>query len=919
MSDLAAYDSENLLQVAVEASPNAMILVDHRGRILFVNSRTEKLFGYTRGELIGAAVEVLVPESERLGHEAHLADFFVKPVTRAMGKAPYLHGRKKNGDLVPLAIGLNPIARGRDTLVLASIVDMSSTQQTEQLIHRLAAIVESSSDAIISQNLDGVIESWNKSAESLFGYAASEILGKSIHILIPSDRQAEEETISAKLREGKKTEHFETIRVRKDGERIDISLAISPLFDRNGNVVGASNIARDITHQKLILSELESSRLELRDFAENANIGLHWVDGNGIITWANRAELELLGYTAEEYIGQPIAKFHADAPVIEDILQRLMRREKLDGYEARLLAKDGSIKTVSIHSSVYEQSGKFVHTRCFTADITERKQLETDLDRFFLTSIDLLCVASPDGYFRKVNPAFTRVLGYSEEELLGKPIIDWIHPDHRAATIADMAKCAAGGHTVGFENRYRCLDGSYRTLQWNAVRDEQTNLLHATARDVTEQRRQIQFLSLGRDLGFTLARGGTIAEMTQNCVELIVRQLEVSNARIWTYSDAENLLQLRASAGLEIDPPTVMPDIRLDQMPHGAIAREKKPYHTDQLTESRDFFEHEWATRHGLVAFAGYPLLVAERLIGILAVYSQQTMSDSERGGLNAVADVIAVGLDRKLTEDALVTSEVQAQAANRAKSEFLANMSHEIRTPMNGIIGSAELLLGTELSLIQREYAEIARQSAENLLTIINDVLDFSKIEANKMRIDAEPFNLQTCVENAVRDAAVLLRGKRLEINCDIDCHTPECLVGDAGRLRQVLLNLLSNAIKFTDTGEITLTVKAHEVSPQELWVDFSVRDTGIGIAEQKLERIFEAFEQADPSLSRAQGGSGLGLSISSKLVTMMGGKLRVVSQVGVGSLFYFRLPFVVAPDNAPCRSAQTGPELRGIRVLIA
>jgi PAS domain S-box-containing protein len=247
--------------------------------------------------------------------------------------------------------------------------------------HLLSAIVDSADDAIISKTLDSIITSWNKGAERIFGYTAEEAVGQPVTILIPPDHTDEEPSIIARLKRGERIEHYETVRVRKDGTFVDISLTVSPIRGADGQIIGASKIARDITDKKRAQEALRRSEQELTDFFENAVVGLHWVGPDGRIMRANRAELQMLGYTSEEYIGRHISEFHADADAISDILRRLQAGEVLHEYETRLRCKDGSIKHVLIDSSVKWEDGKFLHTRCFTRDITDRKRNEEERER----------------------------------------------------------------------------------------------------------------------------------------------------------------------------------------------------------------------------------------------------------------------------------------------------------------------------------------------------------------------------------------------------------------------------------------------------------------------------------------------------------------------------------------------------------
>ena len=718
--------------------------------------------------------------------------------------------------------------------------------------------------------------------------------------------------------------------------------------DRTRDVVAANKVLQtSIEEEHRVATLLRQRESQLERTFHAGRIGTWSQDlATDQVVWNGKLK-ELYGLPADEapaHISDFMQLVHpADHPAIRRAVDTAMAGNGEFYVEFRAIWPDGTVRWLATQGSVdRDPEGRPVRLEGINLDITARKQAEIALQqseqqiRQLADALpQIVWTATPDGHRDYHNRRWYDYTGMSQEqcrELGWRPVL---HPDDLQHCVERWTHAVTTGEPYEIEYRFRrASDGSYRWHLGRAVpvRDAAGRIVRwfGTATDIEDYKQaESSIKGLNESLEERVwARTAELATANQELVQIKLKLQSVLDAATQVAivatdtqgtitvfnSGAERMLQYSAAEMVGV--------LALDSLHEPAECSRRAEELSRELgrpIQGFDVFVH--LAREGGFEEREWTYIRKDgsRLEVSLGVTAVRDSAGAVEGFLGIAMDITArktLERELRLNNENLAAQTRRAEEANRAKSDFLATMSHEIRTPMNAILGMAELLWESDLNAEQRHYVEVFRRAGSNLLALINDILDLSKIEAGHFELERVPFNLEEVVDQAVELVSPKARAKGIQLMSRLAPGVRTAVSGDPARLRQVLINLLGNAIKFTDAGEVVLSVE-EDSGDEARPLAFSVSDTGIGIAADKLPSIFDNFTQADSSTTRRYGGTGLGLSISRRIVALMRGSIGATSKPGEGSTFRFVVPFEAAPGMEAVSQAEV-EDLNGRRVIV-
>jgi len=948
----ALFEEREWLRITLASIGDGVISTDAEGRVVFLNATAEALTGWPQAEACGrplSEIFVIVNEETRLPVE--------NPALRALreGRVVKLENHTaliaRDGTERLIDDSASPMLDRSGRAVGAVLVfrDVTERKRAEETRARLAAIVESSEDAIISKTLDGVIRSWNAGAERIFGYTRNEAVGQHIMLIIPPERHSEERAILELLCRGGRLEHFETVRVAKDGHRLDISITVSPIRDRDGRIIGASKIGRDITQQKRVLEALRQSEAQARLALDIARIGTwSWDPDTGEVMLDERCH-EVCGLLDVDSLSLSdlMPRVHPeDWPRIEAALQEAFFPDGngLYAVEFRLLHKEGTVRWVVARGQTFFQwegeTRRPIRMLGTLLDITERKLAEEALRKSegrhrFLS--ELAAATQPLTDAGEVMAVTARMLAehlevnrcaYAEVESESVFVITGDYNRGVRSIVgrwpvasfgAELERCMLANEPyvvddVEVDPRAGFELGAYRQADIRAVICVP---LHKAGRFVSamavHQRVPRHWTAAEIELVLTIvARSWESIERTRvvrglrETADRLALAMSAANLGDWSWDATTDIVTMspRAAEIFGILPGPYMTWTDMRGLIH-ADDRERARLEVERAVARRDSYDIEYRIRRP----SGEEVWVSAK------GRAQYDTGGQALGMFGVVQDVT----ERKRLEQELRRRAEELAEADRKKDDFIALLAHELRNPLAPLRTGLQLmqLKAEDVNTVGKTRAMMDRQLT-HMVRLVDDLLDVSRMNRNKLHLQKSRVQLSEVLSNAIETAGPAIEAAGHELSVSLPPE-PIFLDADLTRLAQVFGNLLTNSAKYTERGgRIWLTA---ELQSGEALV--SVRDTGIGIPADALPHIFDMFSQVDRSMERVTGGLGIGLALVKGLVEMHGGLVTAESDgLGNGSTFTVRLPISYrASESAPQDSAGDlgWPWRSGQRVLVA
>jgi PAS domain S-box-containing protein len=880
--------AQNYNRGLIESSVDAMLTVAPDLTISDVNEQMARLTGFSREELIGSSFKGYFTEPDRAaaGVRKTLDEGFVTNYELL------LRSRHRREILVSFNASVFKDTEGNVRGIFAVARDVTEQRRLEERLRESQAynrgLIESSVDALVTVDPDLTINDVNEQMVRMTGVPRGELVGSNFRdYFTEPDRAAA--GVRKTLADGSVT-NYELILKSLTGKRTIVSFNAGTFNDADGRVAGILAAARDITDQKRLEEQLREQQNYNRSLIESSVEALLTVDPNGIITDVNEQTVKLTGYNRKQLVGSPFVEFFTEPERAGAGARKTFEEGVVTNYELIVRAKSGRKIPVSFNAAVFRDTTDAVAGILAAArDITHQKQIEqamreqqTYTRSLIESNIDALMTTDTIGIITDVNRQMCSVTGRSQEALIGTPFKNYFTDPQRAED--GIRKVLAEDRVTDYELTICSKDGKETVVSYNATTfkgaDGRLRGVFAAARDITAQKQlEEQIREQNRELIEATAFLNNVLESSTE-YSIIAKDLD-GNILAWNEGARRNY-------GYTADEMVGKQNSRILHIPEDVASGRVNTLLTTALNTGKAEGTFERVRKNG------------DRFTASVAVTLRRALNGKPIGFVLISKDIteqkqLEEQLRRKNEE--LEEQNRRVQEANRLKSEFLANMSHELRTPLNAIIGFSEVISDGKAgptTSTQHEFLGDILSSGRHLLQLINDVLDLAKVESGRMDFYPESIDLPSIVGEARDTLRSLAAKKEIEIATEIDSSLSN-IVTDPAKLRQLLYNYLSNALKFTpDGGTVTVRIKADG----DDYFLIEVEDSGIGISEDDLARLFVEFQQLDASTAKKYQGTGLGLALTKRIVEAQGGQVGVRSTPGRGSTFWALLARKYAPS---------------------